>query len=435
MGCYNNPWIRTPHLDRLAAQSIVFDSCYAASFPTVPHRADVLTGRYNFTYLGWAPLPQSEITLPQILAAAGYSTMGIVDTPFYMRNGYGYDRGFADFVFIRGQNYMAPTWEDVIHARRYEEDCFAPTTMAKAEQWLERHYDERFFLLVDVWDPHEPWDPPAYYATLYPGYDGRPAHWPCYWDWEEAGLEEADVRRAHAHYCGEITMVDRSVGRLIERLESLGIMEDTAIIFTSDHGHYFGEHGLFGKAMQRDEHGFNLDTFAPGRWYRSPLYDEVARVPLLIYLPQVEPARVGSLASAPDLMPTILDLAGVEVPDYVQGSSLVPLLRGDEERIHDFVVTSWPLYNPGQKIRVVDDLHRRVMEPLPSTITDGEWTLLYAVEGEPVELYHTASDPRQQEDVFGQNEPIARDLHGKFVKFLEEMGTEEGHITPRRRLL
>jgi arylsulfatase A-like enzyme len=435
LGCYGNPWIHTPHLDRLAERSIVFDRYYAASFPTVPNRADVLTGRYNFTYLGWQPLPRSEITLPQILSAAGYSTMGIADTPFYMRNGYGYDRGFADFDFVRGQLYWAPAREDVIYGRRYEMDYFSPTTMAKAEQWLERHYKERFFLLIDTWDPHEPWDPPDYYAALYPGYDGQPAHWPCYWDWEEAGLAEKDVKRAHAAYCGEITMVDRWVGRLLERVESLGLMEDTTIIFTSDHGHYFGEHGLFGKAMQKDEHGFNTDTFAPGQWYRSPLFDELTRVPLLISLPQRDPTRIDALVTPPDLMPTILELAGVEVPEVVQGFSLVPLLHRDLERVRDFVVTSWPLYNPGQKIRVVDDNERGVVEPLPSAITDGEWTLHYAIEGDPVERYHTASDPGQLENTFRKNESIAKDLHARFVEFLESMGTEDGRIAPRRRLL
>jgi arylsulfatase A-like enzyme len=229
-------------------------------------------------------------------------------------------------------------------------------------------------------------------------------------------------------------MVDRWVGRLIERLESLGIRDDTAVIFTSDHGHYFGEHGLFGKAMQRDEHGFNTDTFAPGRWYRSPLFDQVTRVPLIVSLPERNPDRIDVLVSAPDLMPTILDLAGVDVPESVQATSLVPLIQGEVERIRDFAITSWPLYVPGQTIRVVDDLQRGVVEPLPSTVTDGEWTLHYAVAGEPVELYHTASDPAQQVDVFRDNESIARDLHSTFVKFLEEMGTDEERIAPRRRL-
>ena len=76
LGCYGNPWIHTPHLNRLAERSIVFDQCYAASFPTVPNRADVLTGRYNFTYLGWKPLPQSEQTLPQLLARKGIPLWG-----------------------------------------------------------------------------------------------------------------------------------------------------------------------------------------------------------------------------------------------------------------------------------------------------------------------------------------------------------------------
>jgi arylsulfatase A-like enzyme len=134
-------------------------------------------------------------------------------------------------------------------------------------------------------------------------------------------------------------------------------------------------------------------------------------------------------------MPTILELMGVEIPQSVLGTSLVPLLRGTRDQVHDFLVTSWPLYNPGQTIRVVDDLERSVVDALPSTITDGEWTLIYAVEGEPVELYHTASDPKQQKNVFEGNAMVARDLHASFVKLLEQMGTEEGHIAPRRRLL
>lgn len=436
LSCYGNPWIHTPHLDRFSEQAIVFDRCYAASFPTVPNRADVLTGKYSFTYLGWVPLPHEETTLPQLLAETGYSTMGITDTPFYVRNGYGYDRGFADFIWIRGQDYAGPERDNVIYGRRYEKDYFAPATLGAAERWLERHYKEKFFLLVDTWDPHEPWDPPDYYVEIYrKDHDGRPSPWPCYWSWKQAGLSEEDVKRAHAHYCGEVTMVDRWIGRLLERIESLGLLEHTAIIFTSDHGHYFGEHGLFGKAMMRGEHSFYPATVSVGRWYRSPLYEEVTRVPLLIYLPQAEATRIDALVSSPDLMPTVLELAGLEIPEAVRASSVVPLLHGKRDRVHDFIVTSWPLYNLGQQIRVVDDIERRVAEPLPSTITDGEWTLLYAIEGEPVELYHTASDPKQQENVFEGNETIARDLHTKFVRFLEEMGTDEVFLASRRVLL
>jgi hypothetical protein len=84
---------------------------------------------------------------------------------------------------------------------------------------------------------------------------------------------------------------------------------------------------------------------------------------------------------------------------------------------------------------VVDDLARGVVEPLPSTITDGEWSLIYAIEGAPVELYHTAVDSGQTENVFSGNETIARGLHAGFVGFLEEVGTDESRIAPRRHLL
>jgi arylsulfatase A-like enzyme len=264
LGCYGNPWIRTPHLDRFAEKAVVFDRCYAASFPTMPNRADLLTGKYSFTYVGWAPLPHAEVTLPQLLSAAGYATMGIVDTPFYVRKGYGYDRGFADFIWIRGQ-HAGPERRDATYPWRYEEDCFAPATLAAAERWLERHYKEKFFLLVDTWDPHEPWDPPPYYVELYqPDYNGQPAVWPCYWDWQEAGLSEEDVKAAHAHYCGEITMVDCWIGRLLERIELMGLMESTAIIFASDHGFYFGERGQFGKARLRSEGGLTVGATRGG---------------------------------------------------------------------------------------------------------------------------------------------------------------------------
>lgn len=456
LGCYGNPWIHTPHLDRLAERSVVFDRCYAASFPTVPCRSDILTGKHNFTYLGWAPLPQDEITLPQVLTGEGYVTAGIADTPFYMKNGYGYDRGFGDFYYVRGQG-TGQAGQDFGRLRRLEEDYYAGKTMAAAEDWLELHYDDDFFLLVDTWDPHEPWDPPAWYVKRYlEDYDGRPAPWPPYWYWEEAGFTEEDLRRAHAHYCAEITMVDRAVGRLIERVESLGIAGETAIFFTADHGFYFGEHGIFGKGLFRSEHGFRIGpdfqhrgeysfTFKNpetgelkvgiAEWQRSPIYEEAARVPLIMYLPATQPRRIGALVSIPDLMPTILDLFGVETPETVQALSLTPLLREQQGKIHDFVITSWPLHEPGFKIRVVDDVERTAAEVLPSTITDGEWTLICSIKGEPIELYHLPTDPKQENNVAPANERVVRELHGRMVAFLEEVGTAERLLRPRKVLL
>jgi arylsulfatase A-like enzyme len=220
LGAYGNPAIRTPYLDKFARSSVVFDQHVISSFPTMPARADLLTGRFSYTSMGWEPLPPHLYTLPGLLSKAGYLTMGIVDTPFFVRNGYGYDRGFDDFVWVRGQGDDTRPQErsDYRATWRSESDRLVARTVTEAEHWLERHYKENFFLYVDTWDPHEPWDAPEYYTRMYrPGYEGRQLY-PSYGKWEEAGLTRDDIDLAHAMYCGEVTMVDFWIGRLLLRL-------------------------------------------------------------------------------------------------------------------------------------------------------------------------------------------------------------------------
>ena len=124
----------------------------------MPARADILTGTFSYTHMGWEPLPRHLMTLPEILSRAGYLTMGVVDTPFYIRNGFGYDRGFDDFVWVRGQGDDTRPHErtDARSTWRSEEDRMVARTMTEAERWLERRHDERCFLYVDTWDAHEP---------------------------------------------------------------------------------------------------------------------------------------------------------------------------------------------------------------------------------------------------------------------------------------
>jgi len=426
LGCYGNTRVRTPNLDGFAQKSVIFDNCYECSFPTMPTRADLFTGRWTFTNLGWEPLPSDEIVLAQVLNDAGYVTTAVVDTPFFLREGYGYDRGFFDFIYIRGQGNER---RDVNLQRRYETDYCAPATMLEATRWLERHRKDRFFLYVDTWDPHEPWDPPSWYVEqYYPEFDGKHVDLKkCYWFWKEKGLTEEDLRKAYACYCGEVSMVDKWIGFLLDALEAMGLMEETAIIFTTDHGFYFGEHGIFGKAI------IDHDKL-PWKIFRSPLYEEVTHIPLLIHVPGVKPKRNEALVCLPDLMPTILDLLECDIPSTVQGKSLLPLLLGDVEESWDFVVTSWPLYNPGDISRAVDALEKSVKDWLPITVTTKEWTLLYSSEGQPVELYHLPTDPHQEKNVFEDKIDVARELHSKLISRLVEYNTPPCALEPRRRL-
>ena len=437
---YGNQQVIAPNLTRFAEEAIVFDDCHAASFPTIPTRADIATGRFTLTYLTWGPLPQDEITLADLMTKAGYTTMGVGDTPFLIRNGYGYDRGFDDFIWIRGQR-EASGRPDVTSQWIDEDDRFAPQTFKAAMDWIERHNEEQFFLYIDAWDPHEPWDPPAHYVKPYmPDYNGEHVY-PAYWDWQDAGYSERDLEIAKATYMGEITMVDRWFGLLIDRLKSLGLYDDTAILFVSDHGFYFGEFGIFGKRRFRWPDNTIPVMEAMARFkqgaisYWCPSHNELTHVPLFVKIPGYSHQRVSGIVSIPDIMPTMLELAAIDNPSRVQAKSLLPLARGEVNRLHDIVVTSQSLADTaGNTTLIVDDSERVVVEVSPSTIRDGEWDFLYSLEGERFELYDAVNDPAHQYNLADEKPDICQIMHAKFVAWMDQMDTPEEYAAPRRRL-
>jgi arylsulfatase A-like enzyme len=445
LGAYGNAQIRTPYLDRLARQSVMFDHHVISSFPTMPARADFLTGQFSYTFMGWEPLPGHLDTLPGLLSHAGYLTMGIVDTPFYIRDGYGYDRGFDDFIWVRGQG------DDTRPAERLdarstwvaEADRLVARTMSAAEHWLERHYKEPFFLYVDTWDPHEPWDAPVYYTTLYkPDYDGRTLY-PAYGKWADAGLSEEDVRLAHSTYCGEVTMVDRWVGHLLDKLDVLGIAENTIVVFVSDHGFYFGEHGYFGKAewIHDPDAVLSADSDAPA-WFSkswlltvgwSPLYQELTHVPLLVRVPGLAPGRRDALTTAPDLAPTILDLLGLDKPATMSGESFRPVLTGEKPEHRPFVISSWPLYfAKGEITSAVDSRPRRISSYMPLTIATRTHSVILGGPAEVPELYDLTVDPHELRSIWNEDVSRGAALCRDALAFLEQRGTAEKYLAPRR---
>ena len=435
---YDVPWedqlAYTPNLDALARRATVFDNYYVASFPTMPARADYSTGKTSFSFMTWEPLSRDEVTMADVLSEAGYVTAGVVDTPFYQKNGYGYDRGYRYFQDMGSQlpylNLSLPK-----NARHSEYEYCAPETFTQAEKMLESIYTQKFFLLIDSWDPHEPWDPPVWYGQRYnQDYEGS-AVLPPYSYYQEAGLTERDLELARAGFQGEITMVDRFIGRIVERLETLGVADDTAIVIVSDHGFYFGEHGgLFGKMIREEVRSFSENPMQD--WLRSPLYEELVHVPMMIALPGQQHRRVYDLVSAVDLMPTILDLAGVEQPEgsHIHGKSVAGFARGEPGEGREMVVSAVPLMNPGQDLAVVDSYYRVVREFQPVTITVPDWSMLHSARGEPVELYHLPSDPRQQKNVADENPGTVREMHGRYVELLKELKVAPHLLEPRSEL-
>ena len=446
LGSYGNSIIKTPSLDSLAEKSVRFDRHYAAGFPTMPTRADHFTGRWTISFMGWEPFDDSVTTLPQILANKGIHTAAVVDTPFYWRHGFNYDRGFQTFFTIQGQEGSATRVQlsghhesrDVVAWWRKESDRSVAKTMTRAGEWLERHYKEQFFLYVDTWDPHEPWDAPSYYTEQYmPDYDGEVVQ-PPYANWEDSpSLDESKVRKALATYRGEVSMVDTWIGHLLRKIENMGLMENTAIIFTTDHGFYFGEHGgLFGKmTFAKNPDGQLYQHGDPdSQWSHSPLYEELVALPLLMHVPGAGSGVYSGQSSAIDVMPTILDLFEEDVPRWVQGKSLLPAISNQSVPGRDFTISTIPFANPGDRISSVDNVSRPLTAGLVTTISAGEWSLLYSVEPGMSELYHLPTDPGQKKNLIHNNSHTAHEIHQMLVSFMQTTNLSEELTKPRLEL-
>ncbi len=310
-------------------------------------------------------------------------------------------------------------------------------------QWLEYHYKDHFFLYIDTWDPHEPWDAPAYYTELYrPDYDGEVID-PIYGRWPEVpGFTQDRLDKAHAAYCGEVTMVDTWLGYLLRKIENMGLMKNTAVIFTSDHGFYFGEHGgLFGKMIYElgaDGEYPTLDDWDKqtegGIWGYSPLYEEIVNIPLLIYVPGQPPGVYDRLTSAVDVMPTVLEMMDCDRPDYVEGRSLLAKTADPSLKGREYTVSGIPFANPGDPIRSVDNFLRMLKAPTVTTVTSDRYSLLYSPEPGRSILYDLSRDPGQDSNIIAKNPEIARELHRYLIDFMRQTDLAEYLMEPRLKL-
>ena len=448
---------KMPYLNELYRESITFTRAYHASFPTVPNRLDLLTGRFTFTYYDWSPLPKDEITLPEYLRKRDYVSMMIVDTPHIIKDGYHFDRGFNGWVWIRGQendryktspkNVPLPCSPEKIrnintliqhirnnYHRVFEEDWIPAKTAKEAMKWLEENYDRKFFLYVDFFDPHEPWDPPRWYIDTYdPGYEGEEVVYPVYGPRDY--LSDRELEHIRALYAAEAMLVDKWIGLLIKKIEELGLFENTTLIFTSDHGFMLGEKGLVGKSIIIGEyHGL------------IPLYEEICHVPLIIRPAEKlgwEEREVNALVQTPDITATILDLAGLGKVNRVQGESLVPLIEGKVDEIRDIAISTPSLIRgvkAGLRVTITSDEWSLILasEKVPKELEKVEYTMI--VDGIPrklkpfgrieSELYNLRKDPKQENNILEIRKDIAKELYKKYIEFIKELGVSQTYLEP-----
>jgi arylsulfatase A-like enzyme len=347
LGAYGHPLAKTPNIDALAARGVRFDRAYC-QFPLCgPSRNSMLTGLYpnSSGILGNGQIFRqtlpSQISLPQAFRLSGYFAARIGKLYHYnVPNSVGTD-GHDDpgswelelnpagcdrleeephiFSLVPGQFGAVLSW----YASPNRDERHTDGLLASDAEWVlercARQKDRPFFLAVGFFRPHTPFVAPKEYFDLYPKNsmpvvqgvkdDQKDIPAPALGSFkkEQEKLTDELRRECVQAYLASISFMDAQVGRVLRTLDRLGLADNTIIVFTSDHGYHLGEHGL---------------------WQKQSLFEESARVPLIIAAPG---ARKGTVAAAPvgliDLYPTLAELCGVKAPANLQGQSLAPMLK------------------------------------------------------------------------------------------------------------
>jgi len=285
LGCYGYPRNTSPNIDELALDSILFSRCYTPSPLTTPAFASVLTSlppyKHGAKRNGLSIFDRID-TLPQFLREQGYSTGAFVSNWTLKKDLTHLDRGFDTYEEI----FTKKRWFGLINP-----EGEAPDISLEAIKWLFENKDREIFLFVHYTEPHDPY---VYHKDFDEGYDDfDPAFYPL-------GSSQKRIKK----YDTEIGFVDHHIGELLGKIKEYGLYEDSLIIFLSDHGESFGEHDYYG-------HGRRL--------YNSGLH-----VPLIVKLPgaQQKNTEISRIVSLLDVAPTILSLAGLSVPEDMEGIDL-----------------------------------------------------------------------------------------------------------------
>lgn len=363
IGCYGNKEVKTPNIDMLAKDSVLFTNAHPESLPTIPVRRAIHTGRraypfndykplkWDFVYVeGWQPVSNEEDTLAENLSNEGYYTGFVTDTLPYFAPGMNFSRGFWQWEYIRGKaqdKWKSPSIVTSEMLAKYNcsvEDAWKhfpsdlylrhaantahvknedDTTAARTFQWAMNFIEDNrktapFYLMIDCFDPHEPWDAPKSYYELYadPKFKGKTMPYGPYGK-PESSFDSEQLNDIIANYKAQITLLDTWFGHFIDKLKRLGLYDDTLIIFTSDHGTNFLDNsdGIMGKPEY---------SMFPG----------VMNIPLLLHLPREKNAGMtnDTLVYNVDITATIYDICNLKPEMNLDGISLLKQINGEQKK-------------------------------------------------------------------------------------------------------
>jgi len=392
LGCMDNPNVETPHLDRLAGRGVLFRRCYSNDPVCGPFRGSLMTGQYTsrcgVTGNGM-PLPVGTTTFADAFNAAGYQTSwvgkwhlgsnGNVPIPEELRGGF---QRFKGYQCYNGFYKDVCFYDEDNVEHRYEQHRTEVTTdIAISEFEALANQDAPFMLTMSYQAPHYPEQPAPEYDEMYKGREitrrpncqdidpFTPTHSPksprpveLDPDFQRYGNNLDEYIRLYNAMC---TQIDANVGRLLATLDRLGVADNTIVVYMSDHGDMQGSHGLKNKCLP---------------------HEESAGVPLITYVPGQPGGRVtDGLVSGIDLVPTCLELAGIDPAESFDGQSIAPFLRGETETTCDAVFSE-----RGDWCMIVRDGWKLAAERQDDGLAP---MLMTHLDEDPYEMNNRAEDP------------------------------------------
>ena len=397
MSCYGYPRLTTPHIDRFAQSGTLFERTYSPHIPTTSAYSSMLTGRDCFGTQVVAlrhkgPLRPEVKTLPELLKEAGYATTCVGFS------GNAASRGFDQYLNFPGWG----SWND---GRSPKAENLNAVAIPELDRLVSQ--DQPFFLFLRHMDPHAPYLPPAPYERMfYHGNESDPSNKSMepvmafkpfcdfFASWMPPGISDKDY--VIAQYDGAVAYMDAAIQTIFTALETHGILDDTIVALNGDHGETLYDHDCY-----FDHHG---------------IYDVTLHVPLIIRYPAKVPAgrRVAGFNQHKDLVPTLLELAGVDAGGVeFDGRSLMPMARGEvASHASEFYLTecTW-MRKHGWRTP--------------------EWKLIVALEPDfhfkpPVELYNLVEDPNENNNLAEREPEVVALLRGRMEQWIAKREKETG---------
>lgn len=369
VGCYGYEKAKTPNIDFLAAEGIMFSNAYCQVPLTLPSHCSLLTGTYPLYHQvhnnGFYYLDPSHTTIAEVLRKEGFKTGAFVSS-FTVDSRFGLDQGF---------DFYDDTFAEKEMLKSFRSEKRAEKVFASFSQWLDENFDQNFFCWIHFFDPHVPYDPPPPFKEDFP----------------------------ESPYDGEISYMDHYIGQILDELREKDIFDKTIIILAGDHGEAFGE-------KDEIDHGYFI-------------YDVTLRVPLIFYSPKYLPqgkvveARVRLI----DVMPTVLEMLAIPIGEEVQGVSLLPYIEGrTKQSLSSYIETYFPRENYGcsELIGLIHGDWKYVQAPKPE---------LYDLKSDPREENNVFQKEEKVASI------LMKKLEGMISEFSLKKKTERRRLTSQEK--